>query len=414
MGRERLVGVALVAVSAAAFGTAGVLARAAYDDGTDPTGLLVCRFVLATVVFASVGFVRRRRPRLRPGLVVMGGGYFLQSFLYFTAVDHASPGLVALLLYTYPALVVVLAAAVLRTPIGRTVAVACAVALAGTAVVVGPTAGDASGLGIACGLGAAVVYSGYILLGSRVLTDVDPLAASTVIMATAAAGYVAVFAVARPSLPSSAGGWAAVAAVAVVCTVVAVLTFLAGLARIGPADASTVSTVEPVVSVVLSAAVLHEAITGWTVLGGLLVAGAVVTIGRAEPRRVRSAPMYRKVLVGTDGSRTAAKAVDRAVEVASASGATLTIMSAGRPDKAGAVVEAEAERHAGSGVTIDTKVVDDDPVAALCQLATDGGYDLLVVGNRGMTGMTRFLRLGSVPNKVSHHLPSSLLIVKTT
>ena len=124
--------------------------------------------------------------------------------------------------------------------------------------------------------------------------------------------------------------------------------------------------------------------------------------------------MYRKVLVGTDGSKTAAKAVDRAIEVAAASGASLTILSAGRPDKAAAVVEAEAARHAGSSVAVDTKVVDDDAVAALVDTAADGGYDLLVVGNRGMTGVTRFLRLGSVPNKVTHHLPCSLLIVKTT
>ena len=124
--------------------------------------------------------------------------------------------------------------------------------------------------------------------------------------------------------------------------------------------------------------------------------------------------MYRKVLVGTDGSRTAAKAVDRAVEVAGASGASLTILSAGRPDKAAAVVAAESARHTESGVDVVTKVVDDDPVAALVETAAAGGYDLLVVGNRGMTGVTRFLRLGSVPNKVTHQLPCSLLIVKTT
>ncbi len=123
--------------------------------------------------------------------------------------------------------------------------------------------------------------------------------------------------------------------------------------------------------------------------------------------------MYRKVLVGSDGSQTAAKAVDRAVEVARAAGATLTILSAGRPDKAAAVVAAEAARHAEAGVSIDTRAVDDDPVAALVSTASDG-YDLLVVGNRGMTGVTRFLRLGSVPNKVTHQLPCSLLVVKTT
>lgn len=123
--------------------------------------------------------------------------------------------------------------------------------------------------------------------------------------------------------------------------------------------------------------------------------------------------MYRKVLVGTDGSKTAAKAVDRAVEVAKAAGASLTVLSVGDPGRATAAVELEARRHAGAGIDIDTLTVDDDPVAGLVRTAADG-YDLLVVGNRGMTGVTRFLRLGSVPNKVTHQLPCSLLIVKTT
>ena len=124
--------------------------------------------------------------------------------------------------------------------------------------------------------------------------------------------------------------------------------------------------------------------------------------------------MYKKILVGTDGSKTAAKAVDRAVDVARASRAALTIFSAARAEKGEQVVAAEAQRHSSSGVAIDTQVVDGEPVASLIDAARAGGYDLLVMGNRGMTGVTRFLRLGSVPNKVSHHLPCSLLIVKTT
>jgi nucleotide-binding universal stress UspA family protein len=124
--------------------------------------------------------------------------------------------------------------------------------------------------------------------------------------------------------------------------------------------------------------------------------------------------VYRKILVGTDGSKTAAKAVDRAVDVAKAAGASLTIFSAAHQAKGEQVVAAESQRHAGSGVPIDTKVVDGEPVGALIDAARAGGYDLLVMGNRGMTGVTRYLRLGSVPNKVSHHLPCSLLIVKTT
>ncbi len=123
--------------------------------------------------------------------------------------------------------------------------------------------------------------------------------------------------------------------------------------------------------------------------------------------------MYQKILVGTDGSKTAAKAVNRAVEVARTTGAQLTIFSAGRADKATAVVEQEAARHADAGVPIDTLTKDIDPVEGLVAAARSGGYDLLVMGNRGMTGLTRFLT-GSVPNKVAHHIPCSLLIVKTT
>lgn len=124
--------------------------------------------------------------------------------------------------------------------------------------------------------------------------------------------------------------------------------------------------------------------------------------------------MYRKILVGTDGSSTAARAVDRAVEVASTSGASLTIFSVGESRRAKQVVAAERDRHAASGVELETLVSEGDPVSALLDTARDGAYDLLVLGNRGMTGVARFLRLGAVPNKVVHHLPCSLLIVKTT
>jgi nucleotide-binding universal stress UspA family protein len=125
--------------------------------------------------------------------------------------------------------------------------------------------------------------------------------------------------------------------------------------------------------------------------------------------------VYQKILVGTDGSKTAAKAVDRAVDVARTSSAELTILSVGAKAKATQVVETEAARHADSGVTVHTMVATGDPVDALINAAREGHFDLLVLGNRGMVGVARFLRLGAVPNKVVHqHIPCSLLIVKTT
>lgn len=122
--------------------------------------------------------------------------------------------------------------------------------------------------------------------------------------------------------------------------------------------------------------------------------------------------MARRYLVGTDGSPTAAKAVDRAVEVAAAAGATLTILAVGPDEQAEKIVRTECERVAGSGVELETATGSGHPSKALTDMALAGGYDMLIVGNRGMTGLSRLL--GSVPNRVMHDLPCTLLIVKTT
>ena len=144
-------------------------------------------------------------------------------------------------------------------------------------------------------------------------------------------------------------------------------------------------------------------------------APAALPAVRGSAPELPSVPVvYQRILVGTDGSATAGKAVARAVDVASSTGAKLTIMTAAKPSRGQAVVDEAKVAHDGSGVEIDTAVVDGDPVRALIETASSGGYDLVVVGNKGMTGVSRFFRLGSVPNKLSHHLPSSLLIVRTT
>jgi nucleotide-binding universal stress UspA family protein len=122
--------------------------------------------------------------------------------------------------------------------------------------------------------------------------------------------------------------------------------------------------------------------------------------------------VYERILVGTDGSPTAAKAVDRAAALAATMGARLTVVSVGTADHAEGVVAAEKERVAAAhGIDAETTTAVGDPSSVLIDMSS--GYDLLVVGNKGMTGASRFF-LGSVPNKVSHHSPCSLLIVHTT
>ncbi|HEV2890009.1 MAG TPA: universal stress protein [Frankiaceae bacterium] len=144
---------------------------------------------------------------------------------------------------------------------------------------------------------------------------------------------------------------------------------------------------------------------------------------------------YTRVLVGTDGSETSYKAVDRAAAIAKAAGARLLIVSAYRPLSQREQQEAaqqlgpeaykvigshpaedvlrEACDRVGNGVDVDTIALDGDPVDVLIRAATERKADLLVVGNRGLNSLTGRL-LGSVPSVVTHRAPCDVLIVATT
>jgi nucleotide-binding universal stress UspA family protein len=133
-----------------------------------------------------------------------------------------------------------------------------------------------------------------------------------------------------------------------------------------------------------------------------------VLIVRTDEHGVEGPPA--KILVGTDGSKTAMRAVERAVELCAAVGAPLTILSAGRElDTERAITLAAA---VADGADVDWTGMPRSGDAATELVEAGETHDLVVVGNRGMGSPARFL-LGSVPNKVSHHVGSDLLIVKT-
>ncbi|MGH3664848.1 MAG: DMT family transporter [Egibacteraceae bacterium] len=285
---ERAVGVGLIVVSAAAFGTLPVFAKVAYAAGAEPGAVLLGRFAIGGVAMLAImrlGGHRFPRGRLLGGLALMGAiGYVAQSVTYFSAASLISAGLTSLLFYVYPALVVVLAAAFLHQRLTPVKIAALGVALLGTALTIGATGGGQP-LGVALGLASGLSYATYIVIGSRITPHVGAIPASTVIVLSACAVYAAAALALRPAFPQATSGWVALVGVALVGTVVSVVTFFAGLQRVGPSDASTLSTLEPVVTVVLAAAVLGERIAGAQLVGGGLILAAVVVLARAGPER---------------------------------------------------------------------------------------------------------------------------------
>jgi nucleotide-binding universal stress UspA family protein len=157
----------------------------------------------------------------------------------------------------------------------------------------------------------------------------------------------------------------------------------------------------------------------------------------AIPEAAGGVVMFGSIVVGTDGSATASEAVRQASELAQSVGAKVYLVSAYEPVPEGRLrdereqvpddlqwmvnpredVESTLEEGAGSisgsGVEVETMAREGDPADAILDVAEEKGADLIVVGNKGMTGAKRFL-LGSVPNKVSHHAPCSVLIIRTT
>lgn len=285
-------GVALVVGSAAAFGALAIFARQAYADGVDTATLLALRFTIAAVVMGAVCAAARvtwPRGRDLAVLVAMGAiGYAGQAASFFTALTLAPAGLIALLLYLHPAIVAGLAAWRLHERLPPAGLAAIVVALLGTALTVLPSlaASDATihPAGVGFGLLAALLYAVYIVVGSGVAARVEPLAMSTVIIASAAVVYDTVAAIRGPAWPAGAHGWLAVAAIALVSTVAAITMFFTGLGRIGPTRASALSTVEPVVTIVLAAWVLGERTGPWQVAGGALILAAVIVLARTGAR----------------------------------------------------------------------------------------------------------------------------------
>ena len=142
--------------------------------------------------------------------------------------------------------------------------------------------------------------------------------------------------------------------------------------------------------------------------------------------------MFQTIVVGTDGSSRAGLAVQEAVDLARSQGARLhlvaafssherhweTLQTTARGETvdlrevAESVLAREGRKAEEQGVEVEWGAREGDPAEVLLEAAVEVGADLIVVGSKGMAGVKRFV-MGSVPNKVSHHAPCSVMVVRT-
>ena len=281
---RRLIGIILIAISAASFGTLAIFGRYAYNDGMNIYTVLFLRFGVSASFMTVILLLRKEHfphGKILVQLVGMGAlGYVGQSFMYMTAINYASAGLVALLLYLYPFFVAILATIFLHEKITRIKVIALILALFGTALTVGPVSGQL--IGALMAITAALIYSIYIIVGTNVMKHVSPVQSSTVIFASAGAVYGLLTLANGAHFPASNSGWLAMLGIIIISTIIPVVTFLAGLERIGPTNAAMLSTLEPIVTVLLAAWLFGDKLLPIVMLGGGLILIAVIMLTRSE------------------------------------------------------------------------------------------------------------------------------------
>jgi drug/metabolite transporter (DMT)-like permease len=310
-----------VLLSAVGFGVMAIFAKLAYGQDVGLGALLVVRFALAAAVLLAVatlsGELFRLGRRATASALGMGAfGYAVQAGLYLAAVSRVDASQVALVFCIYPVLVMVMAIATRRERASTRRTAALAMALAGIVFVLnGAATGAFDVLGALLSLASALVYTGYILVGDRVVADVPPVPLTALVCSGAFVScLVGSVVTGGVDLGFSARGWLWLLLLVGISTVAAILLFFAGLSRVGPTVASLLSVLEPVVTVVAAALVFSESLTATQAFGGALVLAAVVVVQwptAATTGVVASAPEPDELLgqgpalpvTGTSGGR---------------------------------------------------------------------------------------------------------------
>ena len=284
-------GTVLCLASGAAFGAMGIFGKLAYGEGATVGTLLAVRFSLAAVLFWAIvlaaGAARGVSCRdAAAGLALGAGAYTLQAGAFFAALERIDASLLALLVYTFPAMVAAAAVARGRERLDGRRGGALGLASGGLVLVVaGAGTGALDPVGAGLGLAAAVVYSAYIVIGDGLVGRVPPHLLAALVCTGAAVPLLAGSALLGELRPGelTAAGWGWLAGLAAVSTVAAISLLFAGLRRVGPTTASILATVEPLVAVLLAFLIFGETLGGIQLAGGALVLFAVLVL-HARPR----------------------------------------------------------------------------------------------------------------------------------
>lgn len=276
-----------------------ILALYAYRNGINVNTLLLVRFSIAAGCFFSYLWATGRKITVTGleilGLLLLGGVlYTLQALFYFSALKIMSPSLTALLLYTYPIIVPLFSFALGKERLTRRHLLAVFLSCGGLILILGLPAVKINLLGVGLALGAALVYSCYIVFGNQLIQKIPSLTASAFITAFAAGSFL-IIGLGTHALKFNLAimGWVPVGGIVLFSTVLAIFTFFKGMERTGPTTAAIISTLEPLVTIFLARLFFQEQLTVLQGLGAIIVLiGAVIAVMAKKARQCNFRAIY--------------------------------------------------------------------------------------------------------------------------
>jgi drug/metabolite transporter (DMT)-like permease len=279
----------LIVISALSFGSISVLTVLTTSAGTHLLTAMAWRYVLgamflgAAVQTQQIATIQKRR--ILQIMLIGGVGQALITYLSLHALEYIPVGPLAFLFYTYPAWVA-LVAAIRRTERLTPIRVSALVlALAGVTIMVGMPTERLNPVGVMLALASALLYSGYLPALEHLQEGIPALLATFLLIAGAAISFVIVALVSSDLVvPTGIAVWSNILLLALVSTVIAFSALIKGLAVLGPVRTAIIATVEPFFTAVLGAVVLGSRLGTSTLIGGILIASAVLIIEWSSTR----------------------------------------------------------------------------------------------------------------------------------
>ncbi len=290
----RWIGASLVLLSATTFGLVTTQSRLAYDAGSNVLTLVLVRVVLFTLLFGAFLPLRRQPMRLGvPGVVAtlwMSALLLVMATGYLGSVAYIPVSLAALIFYSFPFYVALLASLSGRESMTRHKTAALVVTFIGLALALGPSFDHLDWRGIACALVGAVAFATTFAFGGAVMRQNDLLLVNVCINAWMALGLGAyMLAADRIALPVTSLGWIGLGG-ATLCYLIAFTAWFLSLRLVSPIRVAILFNIEPLITIAAAWIVLGEELTPIQSLGAGLVVAAIIGMTSFSGRRSTDTP----------------------------------------------------------------------------------------------------------------------------